>query len=75
MNDIPAGVGSLGGQRGTLIRDWQSKGASALGEIDKIWENYEADQNRLATPEQMQASGYLENDSAKNWSIHRHKRN
>ncbi|MGC6548217.1 MAG: DoxX family protein [Rubripirellula sp.] len=60
VNDIPAGVGSLGGQRGTLIRDWQSKGASALGEIDKIWENYEADQNRLATPEQMQASGYLE---------------
>ena len=59
VNDIPAGVGSLGGQRGTLIRDWQSKGAVALGEIDKIWDNYEAEQNRVATSEQSLASGYL----------------
>lgn len=59
VKDIPAGVGSLGGQRGTLIRDWQSKGSSALGEIDKIWANYEADQNRVASPEQAAASGYL----------------
>lgn len=59
VNDIPAGVGSLGGQRGTLIRDWQSKGAAALNEIDKIWANYEVDQNRVATREQAMASGYL----------------
>ena len=59
VNDIPAGVGSLGGQRGTLIRDWQSKGAVALAEIDKIWKNYESDQNRVATNEQAAASGYL----------------
>ncbi len=59
VKDIPAGVGSLGGQRATLIRDWQSKGAGALGAIDKIWDNYEVDQNGIATKEQRQAAGYL----------------
>ncbi len=59
VNDIPAGVGSLGGQRGTLIRDWQSKGAASLNEIDKIWDNYESAQNRVATKEQAMASGYV----------------
>lgn len=59
VNDIPAGVGSLGGQRQTLIRDWQSKGASALKQIDTLWSNYEADQNKLATPDQRRASGFI----------------
>jgi uncharacterized membrane protein YphA (DoxX/SURF4 family) len=59
VKDIPEGVGSLGGHRDTLIRDWQRKGAGALGQIDTIWDNYQADQNKLATEEQRRAAGFF----------------
>lgn len=54
------GVSSLGGQRDTIRREWEGKAAPALSQIDAIWENYEADQNRIATDQQRDACGYLE---------------
>lgn len=49
------GVASLGGQRETIRREWLGKAAPALAQIDKIWSNYEAAQNALATDEQAAA--------------------
>lgn len=57
--EIRDGVSSLGGQRSTILREWQSKAAPALKQIDTIWQNYEADQNRVATQDQQNAAGYL----------------
>jgi uncharacterized membrane protein YphA (DoxX/SURF4 family) len=52
-------VSSLGGQRDAIRKEWLGKGAPALKQIDTIWSNYEADQNRIATTDQRNASGYL----------------
>lgn len=49
------GVTSLGGQRETIRKEWLSKGATALGQIDTIWQSYETAQNALATNEQAAA--------------------
>ena len=53
--ELRDGVASLGGQRETIRREWVAKAAPTLNQIDKIWENYEAAQNALATPEQAAA--------------------
>lgn len=57
--ELRDGVSSLGGQRDTIRREWLSKGAPTLQQIDTLWANYESEQNKIATPEQRQASGYL----------------
>ena len=57
--DVRDGVSSLGGQRDTMRREWQGKGAKALGQINTIWSNYETALNKIATPDQSAASGYL----------------
>ncbi len=49
------GVSSLGGQRDTIRREWNQSAATALNQIDTIWKSYEADQNALASDEQMAA--------------------
>lgn len=48
------GVESLAGQRETVRRELSQKIGPALSQIDKIWENYETAQNRIATDEQLQ---------------------
>ncbi|QDT04176.1 hypothetical protein K227x_25650 [Rubripirellula lacrimiformis] len=53
------GVASLGGQRDTIRREWLGKAAPALSQIDKIWDNYAAAQNAVATPEQADAHASL----------------
>lgn len=45
-------VSSLGEQRDTIRREWNQKLAPVLSEIDQIWDNYEAAQQQLLTPEQ-----------------------
>ncbi|MFG0262743.1 MAG: DoxX family protein [Novipirellula sp. JB048] len=47
------GVSSLGGQRETIRREWMSKAAGALEDIDKIWENVGTSLIAIATPEQI----------------------
>ncbi len=53
------GVQSLSGQRDAIRKEWNQKGATALGQIETLWKSYEADQNAVATPEQRSASGKL----------------
>ncbi|MEM6688432.1 MAG: DoxX family protein [Planctomycetota bacterium] len=55
-----SGVSSLGGQRETIRREWLQKGSTALSQIDKLWTNYEAAQNRVATSDQIDSEGYLD---------------
>ncbi|EMI19218.1 putative membrane protein [Rhodopirellula maiorica SM1] len=50
-----SGVSSLGGQRETIRKEWTSKGAGAMEEIEKIWKNYTSSLLSIATPEQLQA--------------------
>jgi uncharacterized membrane protein YphA (DoxX/SURF4 family) len=57
--DIRDGVSSLGGQRDAIRREWQGKGAPSLKQINTLWENYESDQNKIATLDQRNASGYF----------------
>lgn len=57
--EVRDGVASLGGQRETIRREWQGKAAPALKQIDTIWENYEADQNKIATEAQRASRGYM----------------
>ncbi|WP_145416949.1 DoxX family protein [Planctomycetes bacterium K23_9] len=54
------GVASLRGQRDTIRRERVGKLKPALAEISQLWENYEANQNAVATPAQQEASGYLQ---------------
>lgn len=56
---IRDGVSSLGGQRETIRKEWIGKAKPALKQIDTVWDNYEAAQNALATPEQLEANGPL----------------
>lgn len=51
------GVSSLGGQRDTIRAEWQQKAAPAFAQIESLWNSYEADQNSVATPEQLEAHG------------------
>ena len=53
--EVREGVASLGGQRDTIRKEWTGKAAPALKQINTIWENYEATQNGVATPEQQDA--------------------
>ena len=55
---IRDGVSSLGGQRATIRSEWQSKGRSALSQLDKLWKSYEAAQNSVASVEQADRHGY-----------------
>ncbi|WP_442507516.1 DoxX family protein [Novipirellula sp. SH528] len=48
------GVSSLGGQRESIRSEWNSKGAGAMKEIDKIWKNYTDAQMAIATPDQIE---------------------
>ncbi len=57
--EVRDGVASLGGQREAIRREWQGKAAPALKQIDTIWENYEADQNKIATEDQRASRGFL----------------
>ena len=58
--DIRDGVSSLGGQRDSIRREWQAKAAPVFKQLDSIWSNYEASQNKIATDVQGQAHGYFE---------------
>jgi len=51
------GVASLGGQRETIIREWNEKAAPAYAQIETLWKSYAAVQNAVATDEQMQQHG------------------
>ena len=51
------GVNSLGEQRDTIRREWLAKAAPALNQIDQLWENYGANQKRVASEEQLKISG------------------
>lgn len=53
------GVESLAGQRETIRREWQELIAPVLVQIDRVWTNYEAEANGVATAEQREAAGYL----------------
>ena len=53
QDPVRDGVDSLGGQRDTIRREWAGKGASALNQIDTIWENYAIVQTAIATKEQL----------------------
>jgi uncharacterized membrane protein YphA (DoxX/SURF4 family) len=54
------GVTSLGGQRDTIRKEWQQKGAPAFAQIEKLWNTYEDQQNAVANPEQRQIHGNIE---------------
>lgn len=57
--EVRDGVASLGGQRDAIRREWLGKATPTLQLINEIWSNYEAEQNRVATLDQQNASGYL----------------
>lgn len=50
---VRSGVSSLSGQRETIRKEWNSKGAGAMDEIEKIWKNYSSSLLAIATPEQI----------------------
>ncbi|MEM9586788.1 MAG: DoxX family protein [Planctomycetota bacterium] len=52
------GVATLSDQRETNRREWVSKGAPALRQINQVWDNYEQVQNDLATDDQMLRRGW-----------------
>jgi uncharacterized membrane protein YphA (DoxX/SURF4 family) len=54
------GVSSLRGQRDTIRRERLAKLRPALATVTQVWQNYEANQNAIATPAQKEASGYLD---------------
>jgi uncharacterized membrane protein YphA (DoxX/SURF4 family) len=54
------GVTSLGGQRDTIRKEWQQKGAPAFAQIETLWNAYEDQQNAVATPSQRQIHGRIE---------------
>ncbi len=47
------GVSSLGGQRDSIRKEWNAKGAAALKEIDAIWKGYIGSQLAVATSDQL----------------------
>jgi hypothetical protein len=53
------GVDSLGGQRETIRREWMGKVSGPLKQIDEIWDNYQKEQNAIATPGQRNSNGDL----------------
>ncbi len=57
---VRSGVSSLRGQRDTIRRERLGKLKPALSAISQLWQNYEANQNAVATPAQKEASGYLD---------------
>lgn len=59
QKSLRSGVDSLGGQREATRREWLGKGATALKQIDLLWNSYEESQNALATEQQVDDHGYL----------------
>ncbi|TWU26706.1 DoxX [Novipirellula galeiformis] len=55
VDPVRDGVSSLGGQRETIRKEWVSKGAGAMNDIEKIWENLTSSLIAIATPEQIQS--------------------
>lgn len=54
------GVASLGGQRDTIRKEWQQKGAAAFAQIETLWNAYEEQQNAAASDEQIARQGRIE---------------
>lgn len=52
-------VSSLRGQKDTILLERKSEVRSALASVDAIWKQYEGRLNSVATPAQLQQSGYF----------------
>ncbi|GIW97755.1 MAG: hypothetical protein KatS3mg111_1088 [Pirellulaceae bacterium] len=58
-SDMYSEVASLRGQREKVSQDLKASVEDTLAAIDALWKQFELDLNRLATPEQLEASGYF----------------
>ncbi|MFK8112603.1 MAG: TQO small subunit DoxD [Rubripirellula sp.] len=63
------GVSSLGGQRSTIRREWQGKGAAAMKQVSGVWSGFESSINEIASEDQRASRGRFRLDKPRTFNV------